>query len=234
MVKIFILKWNIFNSYSTDEYKEKNEILSTRIYIIVLFLSLTLFCSFLSFEKQIKTISFSNPSQTQFDELQNNSLDQLQCPCTQISVKYSEFIQFRPTYHQICSSIFVSSDWDKWGMNWKGQGPCSSSDFINQAHNYFYLLSEYCQLSQDLVLKELEQFYVMQYITSGVIQFKQFNSEIKSLIENFKVKTQKSLKTQLNIIQSVIFNNQLLSHLRIGMSYQIQCCNTILRSNIYR
>ncbi|CAF0930022.1 unnamed protein product [Adineta ricciae] len=156
----------------------------------------------------------------------NTDANQLQCPCTQISLKYSEFIQFRPTYHQICSSIFVSPNWNQWGANWKKQGPCASSDFINQAHNYFYLLSAYCQLSQDIVLKELEHFYVMQYTTSGVIQFKQFDSEVKSVIENFKVKTQKSPKTQLNIIQSVIFNNQFLSHLRIGMSHRIQCCNT--------
>ncbi|CAF1429583.1 unnamed protein product [Adineta ricciae] len=163
--------------------------------------------------RQMKNVLIDKPTQIQFKELQRNSFYHLQCPCTQISTEYSKFIQFHPTYHQICTSVFVSSLWSKWWVIWRKMEPCASSDFYNEAHHYFFLLSTYCQSAQETVSDELKQFYHEQYVTSVAVSENQLSSEITSLIRNFKIQIQKSFEIKLNIIQNVIFDNQLMSQL---------------------
>ncbi|CAF1436855.1 unnamed protein product [Adineta ricciae] len=171
-------------------------------------ISLILFTFHISFDKPTKTLSFDTPTQIQYEQLYNNSFYHLQCPCSHISIKYAEFIKFQPTYHQICSSIFVSLLWRRLGNIWTQKTQCVLPDFANMARMYFLHLSKHCQISNETIRDELTRLYDMEYITSGVIHVKQFKSEIESFIENFKIQIQKSLKMKLNIIRSIIFDNQ--------------------------
>ncbi|CAF1364229.1 unnamed protein product [Adineta ricciae] len=165
------------------------------------------------YDKQMKTLSIESPTQIQYEKLSNNSFHDLQCPCSHISTKYSEFLQFQPTYHQICSSIFVSPLWKKWETLWNGGQSCRMGDFYNFAHFYFPLLSEYCRISNETIWNELTRLYDMEYITSSIIPKEQFHREMQSFIENFKIQTQNSFKIKLNIIRSIIFDNRLLPQL---------------------
>ncbi|CAF0982336.1 unnamed protein product [Adineta ricciae] len=227
-MKQLITTINIFNSYSADEHRQKGEILSTRIYVFVLITIVIVLTFYISSEKEMKTQRVEYPTRTQFEELQNNSFQHLGCPCTQISTKYSEFVQFRPTYHQICSSVFVSPLWMNWRGIWQEMEPCTYSDFYNEAGSFFFLLSTYCQSAQETIFNELEQFYVMEYTTSGVIPGKKFNGEITSFIENFKLKIQKTFKIKLNIIRNVIFDNQFLSKLELNVDHFFEIDETEL------
>jgi hypothetical protein len=207
-----IVKMNIFNSHSTNEHIQKNERLSTKIYFILLITCLAAFGVYTSTEKQSKTMSVNNPTQIQFEQLQNQSVNNLQCPCSKISIKYSEFISFDPTYHQICSSVFTSSTlWYNAYEIWVSYVPCPVTTFPNLASFYFSLLSTFCQSSNETVSNSLTQFYAADYVTSEVVVENQFNNEVISFIEVFKTRTQQSFKGQLDMIRNILFVNQIIS-----------------------
>ncbi|CAF3537959.1 unnamed protein product [Rotaria sp. Silwood1] len=84
---IHVMETKISNSYSADEH------LNTSI------------------EQQTKIITLNNLTQNQLEQLENYSVNNLQCPCSDISIKYDRFITFQPTYHQICAIVFCSDLW---------------------------------------------------------------------------------------------------------------------------
>ncbi|CAF1618923.1 unnamed protein product [Adineta ricciae] len=212
-IKNLIMKLNIFNSYSSDEHRQKTEIISTRVYFLLLTTCLVAFTVNIYSEKQTTMIIINGPTQIKFEELQKESVDDLQCPCSNISVKYSEFIHFSPTYHQICSSVFVSPLWEPNENIWIDKEPCYSPDFYSIAQTLFPLLSTYCQMARITLLNELKQFYDRQYTTTLAVTEEQFNHEIKSFIEIFQITVKASFDEQLGITQSIIFDNQIYSEL---------------------
>ncbi|CAF1342020.1 unnamed protein product [Rotaria sp. Silwood1] len=163
-----------------------------------------------------------NPIRIQFEQLKNQSVNDLQCPCSKVAIKYSEFINFDATYHQLCSSVFVTNLWYNGYEIWNISEPCIFPSFANLAFYYFSLLSTFCQSANKTILNSLIQFYALEYITSDVVLENQFNNEVISIIELFKIRTQSSFRGQWNLIQSVIFNNQLATVRRTNVIFHAQ------------
>jgi hypothetical protein len=59
-----------------------------------------------TFSKRIK-----NPSQVTFERLYSQYGNILNCPCNQIAMDYSEFVQIEFTFHPLCSSDFLTQAW---------------------------------------------------------------------------------------------------------------------------
>ena len=212
-----ILKVNIFNSHPSNEREQKNGIISTKIYFIVLMISLIVFGSIISLEKHSVTKIVYNPTRFQFDQLINDSISDLRCPCSKISIKYSDFVSYDPTYHQICSSVFTSPLWYDAYEIWNNQ--CGYISFPNLANFFFSLLSTFCQSANETVMNSLTQFSAREYITSEVVVQNQFNGEVSSSINLFEAKTQQSFKEQLSLIRSMLFGNQIISALRTNADF---------------
>ncbi|CAF1031551.1 unnamed protein product [Adineta ricciae] len=206
-----LIELNIFNKYSQDEHAQKNGRLSTKLYFLILILCLFIFGIYLSLEKQTHRKLVLNPTKIQYETLQNESFDEFQCPCNHISIKYGDFLQFHPTYHELCSSIFASNLWYNAYVIWNITNSCYYPSFQNLASFYFSLLLTFCQSANETISNSLTQFYALEYITSNVIQEIQFNYEIMSLIESFQVQLQNLFRQQWNLLQSVLANNQIIS-----------------------
>ncbi|CAF3921398.1 unnamed protein product [Adineta steineri] len=204
----FIKKLNIFQSGSIDEHIKQNEILSTRFYFIALPILLTIFGVYLSLDKQIKIITIDNPTQNQYEQLKNYSFDSLQCPCSQISIKYNTFIVFQPRYHQICSSIFVSDLW----LNNIYWDTANQGDFIHLSPSFFHFLLILCQAADETVINSLVLFNENEYLTSEVVSSDIFTSEVISFIELFKTTTQLLFQLRMNLIRQIISGNQLINY----------------------
>src|SRR5690349_6296666 len=104
----YVAKLNLFEDDTNDEHTKRNQILSTRLYIILLIVILFAFTLYISLSYQTTVINISTPTQSQYEELQSKFSNTLQCPCQGISILYEKFISIKPYYHQICSSDFVS------------------------------------------------------------------------------------------------------------------------------
>lgn len=81
--------------------KLRDQLISTRVYLILLgasFISLTLFSGLTD---RIVAVTVLKPSLDTFEHLQAKFLGTLSCPCDNIAVPYSSFLSFQSTYHQV-------------------------------------------------------------------------------------------------------------------------------------
>lgn len=80
---------------------EQIAILASRIYFILLSVSLIV----LTFFNGLNTVTVVNtvqlPSLSIFEKLQHEYPSTLSCPCQTIAVSYNEFLNVVPTYHQV-------------------------------------------------------------------------------------------------------------------------------------
>ena len=111
--KQFCQNLNLFPSAppSTDDHELRSQRISTRLFIFLLILALTILLSYTSLTTVTKTISVHKPSLTEYSQLYSKHSQSLICPCTQISVSYEKFIHVEYTLHQVCNSIYVTDDW---------------------------------------------------------------------------------------------------------------------------
>ncbi|CAF1542995.1 unnamed protein product [Adineta ricciae] len=220
LIKNLLMTMNIFNSYSSDEHRQKNEIISTKVYFLVLIICLVAFTFNLYIKKEATMKFIPHPTRIQFEELQNKSVENLQCPCTNISVKYSEFVYLSPIHHEICSSVFVSSFWKSEYNIWIHGELCDPKAFDRIGSAFFSLLSKFCKLAKANFQNELTQFYDRQYITTFAVVQNQFNHEISSLIGILKDRMKYSSYEQHIRIYDTFFNNQIYSQLQTGSYIQ--------------
>ena len=85
-----------------------NHKIINRLHFVLVITMLYIFYSITAFNLYTKTVEIRNITLSNYKDL----VDSLQCPCSQISIKYKSFLQIEPRFHQICSSDFVSNQWD--------------------------------------------------------------------------------------------------------------------------
>ena len=213
---------NSFDSYSTNEHKQRNERISTKIYLILLVISLIIFSIYTTIRKHTKIYTINHPTQIEYEELyEKYSLYNLQCPCKQISIEYKEFLSFQPTYHSICSSIFASNTWKQYG-NFYQLETYASNDFIEHAQNFFPSLSYLCQLSIQTTETSLTEFDKNYYITSQIISSDIFTQQIQSYIQRFQTTTKQTFQQIVNIYRSIVSTNAFISYRLTNVNMNIQ------------
>ena len=105
MVKTF----NLFKTESTDPSIVRREQHITRLYVCLLSVSFSILAIYIgTFETEIK-YTVKNPSESDYLALYGKYRNTLNCPCTAETLYYANFTYINTTYHQICSSGFVSS-----------------------------------------------------------------------------------------------------------------------------
>ena len=139
--------------------------LVTRIFLICLALSVCIASLQAFFSTQTQTIVVSNPSVETFELLWQSYSDNLNCPCSQISIDYADFITIVPTFHQICSSRFISFAW----FNQLAQSNISLNSGSAQFEkafgaNYFQILATFCSLTNNTIADVYRLFSANSFI----------------------------------------------------------------------
>ena len=70
----------------------------------IFIISLVLYCSFVL---RAITAEVSYPLESHFKDLHAQFSKTLNCPCSRVAVKYSDFVSFDITFHEICPSQFI-------------------------------------------------------------------------------------------------------------------------------
>lgn len=177
------------------------------------------FVLFTSLRKQTKIISINNPTQTQFTDLADSLINNLQCPCSQTSIRYDKFITFQPIRHEVCSSMLVSSLWYE-SFYWAASA-AHQSDFRGRSPSHFGLLKTLCEFTNITIVNSLTQFYANEYVTSQVAKVDIFRDQVISFIELFQSTTRQSFKQTLDVIRNMIFDNLLASYMLSNVDFYI-------------
>jgi hypothetical protein len=198
---------------STDEYELQNERISTRVFIILLTIILTILLLYTSLESVTKTVNIKSPTLAQYSDLYATYPQTLTCPCTQISINYEKFLRIEYSFHQVCSSLFVTENWINFLATSGSFGVHYTEDFRGSGMFTFQALSTLCDLVNKTISGSLTSFYSGQYVSAFVTHSELFQLQAQSLFLQFISTTTNEFLLSIDMIRGITQSNALLSGL---------------------
>ncbi|CAF1376096.1 unnamed protein product [Adineta steineri] len=212
-VKIKIINLNLYDTNSRDSTRIYHEILSTRLYLFSLFISINIYILYADFSNQTVTEKILNPFQYDYENLAKRHSSRVTCPCTEISILYKDIINITVDYHQVCRSHFIQSSWyDRFSLS---NTPYSSSykniEFLSIAASKFRILETFCSLANETINDAKKRFLSRNLINSQLLTSNLFYSQINSSIDTFKQSTKTEFLDRTNLTNVLLHSNQYLS-----------------------
>ncbi|CAF1024292.1 unnamed protein product [Adineta steineri] len=125
---------------------------------------------------------------------------------------YANFITIQPSYHQVCSSDLVSSQWIQY--NTRATNDTSSYTYFDYRINsqpQFQLLAMFCQQAQQIVDNGIKTFLQTQFISSQINSQDLFESKINLLISDWRTLILNRYLRPINIIRTISQGNLLMN-----------------------
>ena len=205
LIKRKLIKVNFFQTIppSQEDNVIRQQCYSTRLYLILLFTSLSILLLFTSLRIQEITVTIKMPTKEKFIDLHNQYPLTLNCPCSQTTMKYNEFIVYmKPQYHEICLSEFVSSNWINVKFIKSSSTPFFINDLRSQFHTHFQLLATLCHAANQIVDDHLKSFYQTEFISEQVLSPKSFEIQNNLIMEQFNRTISQSFQNTLEVIKA--------------------------------
>ena len=100
-----IKKLNLYETYDDDTNEEReNQILSTRIFLVLFMISLTTLIGYASLNLESTSVLVRDPTQQTYEQLYSLYPETLICPCTQTSIQIEAGTGARGGGSQRCGS----------------------------------------------------------------------------------------------------------------------------------
>jgi len=220
-LKKYLLNVNLFkpspgSGEQEDDQRRRSNIIATRVYILILIMTLFGIGLGLSLIDQTTIITIKNPTREQFEALPMDA----QCSCSRISLPYGNFTSLQASFHQVCSSDFVTDRWFK-AINF---GANSTYFYILDFRTYgsaqFQALSGLCRLSKASIEQNIAFFYLNTLLSPQLLSESVLRSQIQASIDQFQLTAPNTFKAQLRLVQEMIENNQLQSGLQTNAIYK--------------
>lgn len=100
-----LIELNLFKDVNTVRNRNprliRDQIISTRVFLCLLFASITIISTYTSAETNLVTITVVSPSVETYFHLKATHSDTLMCLCQRIAVPYSSFLSTEPVFHQV-------------------------------------------------------------------------------------------------------------------------------------
>jgi hypothetical protein len=212
-LKHYLVTFNLFPSVppTTNEYELQNQKISTRLFIILLTLILTILLLYTSLATITKTVIVKTPTLDQYFHLYAKYPQTLTCACTKISIEHKKLVNVKYSLHQVCTSDFVTDDWIHYLALSSAGIILNYDDFRWTAPYSFQALRAFCELINTTISNSLDQFYSSGYISAFVIPSELLQSQVQASIDQFKSSTEKSFLLSLSLIRDTIQGNELYS-----------------------
>ena len=234
--KLFLRNLNLFASVppSTEEHELRTQRISTRVFITLLIVSMTILLFYTSLVRVTKTIDVPTPTLEKYSELYSTYSQRLTCACSKISINYDTFLKVQYTQHQVCSSIFVTKEWiDYLAMHKEAE--IFSEDFRKTSPFAFHTVRTLCQLINGTISNSLIQFYSNQFVSTSVVPSELFEIQSQSLTDQLKLSTTNTFLLSLSTIRDTTKRNILLSGLQTNQRLYVsrKTSETLTTSRIY-
>ena len=135
------------------------------------------------------------------------------CSCSQLAIRHRDFIRFQPTFHQVCSSYFITHQW----IDYLNRLYDSSNftpvhgDFRTIAASQFSTLQRLCQLVNRTVSQALLAFDAEYFVTSALLSRDLFQSQSDATISAFISSMSKDFMQTVDLVRATTRGNQLFS-----------------------
>ncbi|CAF1670819.1 unnamed protein product, partial [Adineta ricciae] len=220
--ELFLLTFNLFPSIppTTDEHKLRKQRISTRLFISLLTISLSILLLYNSLINIAQTIQVEKPSPQQYFQLYHKYGQALTCDCTEISINYKKFIDIQHTLHQVCQSDFVTQKWINYLNIPFGDDLVDGTNFRVVGSFIFQVLNTLCSLVNETISNRLTQFYSNQYISASLIPSDVLESQTKTFISQFISSSINDFLLSLSIMRNTTQSNALVSALFTNFKFE--------------
>jgi hypothetical protein len=135
----------------------------------------------------------------------------LSCPCSKISIKYENLVEVQYSFHQVCTSDFVTGEWIDFVATRRQTIQLNYDDFRLTAKYIFQALSAFCELMNSTIFDNLDRFYSEEYVSAFIIPLELFQSQVQASVKQFRTLTVNNLLLSLSMIREVTHGDVLLS-----------------------
>ena len=207
---------------TTDQQLLRNQLISTRLFILLLLLSLTILLTYISTVTIDQTITLKHPTQLQYQQIADQHSQTLTCPCTQISIENNVFLRNKYTLHQVCSSDFVSDSWVKYLQLVRDQYDGGRTDDFRVTSEFtFEALQFLCKQVKETITNRVRSFYTEQHVTVALASPIELESQLRSLITAFRTITTNDFGLSSRVIRDTIQSNLIVSHLGTNAEFLV-------------
>ncbi|CAF0735488.1 unnamed protein product [Adineta steineri] len=230
-LKRFILTFNLFKNPNKRSHEQlQHQRISTRLFFVIIIITLIILLLNISFEDVTHTIITKNPTVAEFNKLYEQYPNTVQCPCNTLSIEYQQFLTFEPRLHAICSSEFIQQnsqwitiDYPSTMLDHNNQPTYSTriDDFRQIASPFFQLLNSFCTLSSQTINAELLTFYSGTFITLNLISSEQFQTQINKLVTQFIQEIARSFVNTIYVAENMTSANMIFSSLSTDSMFKI-------------
>ena len=207
---------NVFPSVppTTDQNQLRNQIISTRLFIVSLLFALIILIIYNSSVTHMETIIHSHPPLQQYQQLYEKHRSSLICPCTQIAMKHDKFLEVRYVLHQVCSSGFVGERWVNYLQEIRSYRMYKFNDFRETSFFTFKALASLCTLANETLTDAITRFYSNHYATFDLVSDDVFRTQTELLTEELRKTTIGEFSISLQIVENITQVNAFWSSLR--------------------
>lgn len=215
-LKQLVNQLNLFPSSSqnvdTNAYELHLQIISTRVYLVLLIVSIFVLVISIWQKSVTKTMATDFPSYEKYSIMYDQYPEFLSCPCTTISIPYGQFIIVQAArFHQLCQSIYIASNWgnliDMSFFNTSG----FENDFREIGNSMFKMSGSFCNQTYTAIVDGLVIFNQKLFVTDRVMPLDEFNTRTQSEMDLFIISAKSAFKNSLEIRRQMTHGNVLLS-----------------------
>ncbi|CAF3933979.1 unnamed protein product [Rotaria sp. Silwood1] len=192
-----------------DEQQRLSNIIATRVYLIVLLISLISIGIFLWISPYMTTVTLEYLTKEQLKSLPIG----IQCPCSRISISYGEFTSLDPNYHQICSSDFINDRWINAIFTGSNVTYFNIRDFRSFSSAQFQALAAFCHLSKSYVQQSIDTFNQSTFSSLSVLSEYDLQIQTQSIIYQTQQIVPQTFTNQLDLIIRMTTGNKIVSRL---------------------
>ncbi|CAF1455212.1 unnamed protein product [Adineta ricciae] len=220
-LKDYFLNLNLFEPRPESNEVQDNQtrrwnLLTTRVYLIVLLSTLIVIALFLSLTSQTTIVKVEFPTKQQFEKLPSNA----RCPCSQISFPHSKFVSLQTTFHQVCSSDVISVRWFQ-AINLRANATYfPRGDFQTFGSAQFQALAGFCRLAKANIEQAINSFYLRTFLTPQVLSDTDLQSKIQALIAELQSTAPNTFNGLLRLVNDMIRTNELMNGLLTVATYR--------------
>lgn len=133
------------------------------------------------------------------------------CECEQITASYSIFLSISPTFHQICSSSFVSDELIPFRPDTTNGFSLGRFSFRLALAGYYATGRTSCSIFKDVASQVITTFLQTIYVSSHLTLANEFQSRMQASLNSFKASAPTTFNDLLYLIIYATQGNQLLT-----------------------
>lgn len=209
-IRNFFNSLNLFASLDPDKANPEKEKLITRVFLVSLIGSIIFLFIYGSVPERTISVKVEQPTLKHFQQLSLKHSSTLKCPCSSIGIKYGDFIQHQVSFHEVCSSEFISKTWiDHFYV--ENRTDLRSNDMRRSLTYFWITVQSICKITStifDRTITELKNTLLFNLVAiSQTFLDLNIRSTLNTLISTSSNRFKQDLITQ----QQLMVSNRLVS-----------------------